>query len=79
VRERGPRTRPAFTATTGLTRVIREAISRKRRGLPKFSTYISTASMPGSCSQASSRSLTLTSGLLPTDTNWAMPIPYSRA
>ena len=35
--------------------------------------------VPGSCSQYSSRSFPLTSGLLPTETNWEIPIPYSWA
>ena len=63
----------------GFVRVMRGAISRKRRGLPKFSTYIRITPIGGSCSQCSSRSLPLTSGLLPIDTNCEMPMPYSVA
>jgi hypothetical protein len=63
----------------GMRRVMRDAISRNRRGLPKFSTYIRIERISGSASQHSSRSLPLTSGLLPTDTNCAMPMPNSRA
>ena len=71
--------RPDFTTMIGFVRVIRRAISRNFRGLPKFSTYIRTSPIDGSCSQWSSRSLPLTSGLLPMETNWLIPMPYSLA
>ncbi len=73
------RERPDLTTITGFVRVRRPAISRKRVGLPKLSTYIRITCTSGSASQASSRSLPLTSGLLPTDTNCEIPIPYSLA
>ncbi len=73
------RERPDFTTTIGLTRVMREAMSRKRRGLPKFSTYIRITPTWGSVSHCSRRSLPLTSGLLPIETNCEIPMPYSAA
>jgi hypothetical protein len=71
--------RPDFSTTIGFRFAMRDAISRNRMGLPKFSTYSRIVSIPGSSSHCSSRSLPLTSGLLPTDTNCAIPMPYSFA
>ena len=71
--------RPDFTTMIGLRLVRSRAISRKRRGFPKFSTYIRITPTDGSSAQCASRSLPLTSGLLPMETNWLMPIPYSLA
>ncbi len=73
------RERPDFTTTIGFLRVTREAISRNFLGFPKFSTYMRITPIAGSSSQCSRRSLPLTSGLFPMLTNWAMPMPYSRA
>ena len=73
------RDRPDFTTIIGLVLVMRDAISKKCRGFPKFSTYIKITFTDGSVSHRSSRSLLLTSGLLPIDTNCEIPMPYSRA
>ena len=67
--------RPLFTATTGLVRVRRRVMRAKLRGLPNDSRWSRTTSVSSSCSQYCSRSLPLTSGLLPTDTNVEMPMP----
>src|SRR5438045_7550833 len=48
--------RSDFTAIIGLTRVIRDARSRNRRGFPKLSTYMRITPTAGSCSHCSSRS-----------------------
>ncbi len=71
--------RPLFTAAIGFLRPTRRAISRKRRGFPNDSRYSSTTSVPGSCSQYSSRSLPDTSALLPTLMKCEMPMPSARA
>lgn len=71
--------RPALSTMIGFFRVTRGAMWRKLRALPKFSTYMRMTSMAGSSSQCSSRSLPLTSALLPIETNCAMPMPSSRA
>jgi hypothetical protein len=71
--------RPAFTAMTGLCFVTLRATRVKRRGLPKFSRYIRMTRVASSWAQYSIRSLPLTSALLPMDTKWLMPIPYSAA
>ena len=60
--------RPLLTATIGLRRDTRRAMRANLRGLPKDSRYKSTTSVPASSSQYWSRSLPLTSALLPTDT-----------
>ena len=67
--------RPLFTATIGLRRDTRRAMRANLRGLPNDSRYSSTTSVPGSSSQYWSRSLPLTSALLPTDTKLDTPRP----
>ena len=71
--------RPDFTTQIGLAGVIVRASSTNRPGFPKFSRYMSTAVVVASCSQYSSRSLPLTSALLPADTNEEKPMPYAAA
>jgi hypothetical protein len=68
-----------FNAMIGFARVMRDAISKNFRGLPKLSTYIRMTWTSGSFSQWSRRSLPLTFDLFPTDTNCENPIPYSAA
>ena len=71
--------RPDFTTTMGFLRVTLRAIRVKRRGFPKFSMYMRITRVSGSSSQYSIRSFPETSGLLPTETKWWMPTPYSAA
>jgi hypothetical protein len=73
------RDRPDFTAMMGFFRVISRASCVKRRGFPKFSRYIRITPVRSSSAQYWIRSLPLTSGLLPTETNCEMPMPYSAA
>jgi hypothetical protein len=73
------RDRPDFTTMIGFFLVTRDAISRNRVGFPKLSTYIRITPIDGSSSQARRTSLPLTSGLLPVETNWEIPTPYSLA
>ncbi len=67
--------RPDLTIRIGFFRPIRLAISVKRRGLPNDSRYMQMTFVSGSSSQCSSRSLPLTSALLPIETNWVSPMP----
>ena len=67
--------RPLLTATIGLRRETRRAMRANLRGLPNDSRYSSTTSVPGSSSQYWSRSLPLTSALLPTETKLDTPSP----
>ena len=67
--------RPLLTATIGLRRDTRRAMRANLRGLPNDSRYSRTTSVPGSSSQYWSRSLPLTSALLPTDTKLDTPSP----
>ena len=71
--------RPLFTAMIGLVRVTSRAIRANFCGLPKFSRYMRITRVAGSAAQYSIRSLPLMSALLPTETNWLMPMPYSAA
>ena len=57
----------------------RRAIRANFRGLPKDSRYSAITRVRSSRSQASSRSLLLTSALLPTETNCEIPSPHLAA
>src|SRR6185503_5086517 len=56
-------------------RASARAVQANRRGLPNDSRYSATARVAGSSYQYASRSLPLTSALLPSDTNVEMPSP----
>ena len=70
-----PAERPLLTASTGLRRASARAVRANRRGLPNDSRYSATARVAGSSYQYASRSLPLTSALLPSETNVEMPHP----
>jgi hypothetical protein len=67
--------RPALMAMSGLVRDTRRASRANFLGLPNDSRYRAITDVCSSRSQASSRSLPLTSALLPTDTNCEIPSP----
>ena len=71
--------RPLFTVMIGMRFVISRARRVNLRGLPKFSRYMRITRVVPSSDQYSSRSLPLTSALLPTEMKWLMPMPYSAA
>ncbi len=71
--------RPAFTTKIGLWRVSLRASWKKRRASPKPSRYMRITRMAASSAQYSSRSFPDTSALLPTETNWWIPMPSSSA
>jgi hypothetical protein len=71
--------RPLLTASTGLRRASARATRANRRGLPTDSRYSATARVPGSSYQYDSRSLPLTSALLPSETKLDSPAPVREA
>jgi hypothetical protein len=71
--------RPLRNTTTGRVRDTSRAMRRKRRGLPIDSKYSAITAVRGSSAQASSRSLPLTSALLPSDTIAEIPKPRRAA
>src|SRR6185503_9966688 len=60
-------------------RASARAVQANRRGLPNDSRYSATARVAGSSYQYASRSLPLTSALLPSDTNVDTPVPVRAA
>ena len=66
--------RPALTATIGLMRPTRRAISLNFFGLPKLSRYSRMTPVLGSSAQYWIKSLLETSALLPTETKLEIPM-----
>ena len=68
---------PALTRTIGFLGVMRRAISRNWSASANDSRYSVITGTSSSFSHASSRSFSLTSTLLPIETNWEKPMPRS--